>query len=73
MKSVEVGRVQSVRGSDGDDLKCTITVTALDGQKYTGTFLNVFDAGPVYPREWPQDVLAAAAEKLPADMRGIRL
>lgn len=73
VRSVEIGRIRKSRGSDGDDLECPVTVVTLDGTVYRATFGNIFDSGPWSPSDWPAEVLAAAQENLPAEMREIRM
>lgn len=73
VKNVEIGRCRTRLGSDGEDLECSVTVTALDGRIYRTTFVNIFDGGLWTPRDWPEEVLAAAMEKLPADMKRVRI
>jgi hypothetical protein len=73
VRSVEIGRCRTRPGSDGDDHECPVTVTAQDGTVYRATFVNMFDAGLWSPGDWPAEVLAAAREKLPAEMKTIRM
>jgi len=66
---IEVGRPYK----EHDDYSCKVTVVALDGKTYQGTFLNVFDAGLVSPHDWSEEILAAAIESLPEVMRELHI
>ena len=73
VKKVEIGTCYTRNGSEGDDLLCEVTVTALDGQVYKSTFVNVFDGGLWTPNDWPLEVLESARQSLPYDMKKIRM